>query len=78
LDYWIEKSILAYYRRILITLISEEYSGATDDDYQHSESELDQIINRLHFAFIKTEFKDWSEIKNFLSEQSLKSSLNSL
>lgn len=72
LDYWIEKSILAYYRRIIITLISEEYSGATDDDYQHSESELDRIINRLHFAIKDKELTSFESIVTLLSENGLK------
>lgn len=78
MNYWIERSILTYLRRIVITLMNEEYSGSKDEDYQHAETELDSIINKLHFAFVDIEFENVNEIKDFLLEQNLRTSLSSL
>ncbi|MBP5091156.1 MAG: class I SAM-dependent methyltransferase [Bacilli bacterium] len=72
MDYWIERSILAYFRRIVITLLNEEYRGATDDDYQTEESFLDALINSLHRNLKDESFGSIEEIKAFLAEDSLK------
>ena len=72
MDYWIEKSILAYFRRILITLISEEYYGSTDEDYQDATSSLDRIINSLHLCLKDKEIESFEDIKKILGEDSLR------
>ncbi|MBQ1879069.1 MAG: hypothetical protein II158_01730 [Bacilli bacterium] len=72
MDYWIEKSILAYFRRILITLISEEYYGSADEDYQDATSSLDRIINSLHLCLKDKEIESFEDIKKILGEDSLR------
>lgn len=48
-SYWLEKSILAMYRRCKLILIEEALDGAKDDNYLKAENEIDEVINKLYF-----------------------------
>lgn len=71
-DYWIERSILSLLRRALIVLISEEYEGAEDEDYDFASSETDTLINQLHFALKNKRIGSKEDLKQLLSEEELK------
>ena len=70
-DYWLEKSILAMYRRCLLTVIEESLMGYTDKNYQKVENEYDSIINELYFKTKDKVFNSLSEIKEILQDNSL-------
>lgn len=71
-DYWIERSILSLLRRALIVLISEEYEGSEDEDYDFASSETDTLINNLHFLLKKKRIATKDDLKKLLSEEELK------
>ncbi len=72
-DYWLEEGLLSLLRRCLITLIDEEISGSTDENYKVQECETDKIINKSHFFLKNYEIKNFDDIKKLLNDNSLKS-----
>ncbi len=70
-DYWLEKSILAMYRRCLLTVIEESLMGYTDKNYKVVENEYDKIINDLYFKTKDRVFNSISEIKEILQDNTL-------
>ena len=71
-DYWLEKSILAMYRRCFLTLIEEYMHGYKDSDYKKSKNEYDQIINDLYFKTKNMSFNSIEEIRSILKDNNLK------
>ena len=71
-DYWIEKSMLSLLRRAMIILISEEYEGSTDDDYDFAATPSDELINALHFKLKNKSIKSGEDLLTLLSDESLK------
>ncbi len=69
--YWLEESLIAMYRRCLLTLIEENLMGYTDKNYQKVENEYDKIINDLYFQTKNIKFNSFEEIKEFLSNESI-------
>ena len=70
--YWLEKSILAMYRRCLMTIFEEALLGYTEKNYKKSENEYDDIINGLFYKFSDTGFKSVHDIKQILQDNNLK------
>jgi len=71
-NYWIEKSLLSYFRRYVITLIDEELSGSKDSDYIKERSLDDKIINYLHRELKNKQISSFKDIKELLTDSSLK------
>lgn len=77
--YWIEKSILAYFRRIVISLFIEEREGYTDKDYLNNPKDFEtKLINSLHFYLKPIEFNSYIQIYDLLKDESLKNLLKKL
>ena len=74
--YWLEESLIAMYRRCLLTLIEENLMGYTDKNYQQVENEYDKIINDLYFQTKNIKLISFEEVKEFLSNQSILKILN--
>ena len=72
IDYWLEKSILAMYRRCLLTVIEESLQGYKDKDYLKSKNEYDVIINSLYFKTKNLTLSSIDEIKSILEDNYLK------
>lgn len=70
-SYWLEKSILAMYRRCLLTVVEESLMGYGDSNYQKSKNEYDEIINALYFKTKKLEISSLDELKEILSDKYL-------
>ena len=47
--YWLEKSIVAMYRRCLLTVVEESLLGYKDSNYMKAKNDYDRIINDLYF-----------------------------
>ena len=77
-DYWLEEGILAYLRRLVITVMEESWEGKKDKDYQNSYSEEDKIINEIYFKTKELDFKDFNQIITYLKNDSLKKLVKSL
>ena len=66
-SYWIENSILLYFRRFLAAYLYERaVEGYEDDAYQSADSYDDRIMASLHKALSKDEIKDPKDIESFL------------
>ena len=74
--YWLNKSLIAMFRRCLLTLLEENLEGYTDKNYQTSENEYDEIINKLYFYLKDKSFTSYDEIHQFLSDDNLEKLIN--
>jgi len=70
--YWLEKSLIAYIRRLLILLIEESIQGFNDNNYTRYKTQEDKYINDLYFKTKKVAFATFNEIVNFLSDKNIK------
>ena len=70
-DYWIEKDMLAYFRRNVVSLMEEEFLGYTDKDYQSRETFVDKLLAVLHFHLKSKIIKNAAELEYFLSDEGL-------
>lgn len=71
-NYWLNKSILAMYRRCYLTLIQENLMGFDDKNYQKSKNIYDQIINDLYFKTKEKSVCSYEEIYNLLTDENLR------
>lgn len=71
-SYWIEKSILVLLRRAIIILLTEEFDGATDKDYEREENATDELINSLHRCLKNDSIETIEDLLSLLSEDNLK------
>jgi len=72
-SYWMEKGLLAYYRRTIIVIMDEELN--------HPEDKLDDftsLLGRTAKALQKKTFSSYKEIASFLADESLKDLLRDL
>lgn len=69
--YWLNKSLIAMFRRCVLTLFEENLLGYKDDKYLKEENEYDQIINKLYFYLKSYKFNNYQEIINFLNDDNL-------
>jgi len=70
--YWIENSLINAFRNLLIILMEEEFYKV-DAQYINASNDNDLIINSLHKYLLNKEFKSYTEIKNFLDSDNLRS-----
>lgn len=70
--FWIEESLIAMYRRCLLTVIEESLQGYTDDDYRRSKNAIDKVINQIYFKTKNLRLNSYQEIYNLLSKDSIK------
>ena len=72
-DYWLETSILAYVRRMIIfVFLGQLIEGTSDMDYVEAATIEDSCINGLYFAMKDMEFTSKEQLKEFLSDASIK------
>lgn len=70
-SYWLEKSILAMYRRCLLTVIEESLLGYKDNNYLKVENEYDRIINDLYFKTKSLTINSYEQLIKILNDNSL-------
>ena len=72
-SYWIETSLLAMLRRELLTVFEENYyAHYKDEDYLKASNINDKIINALYFATKNTKINNEDDLRNLLTDESLK------
>ena len=69
--YWIEESLIALYRRCLLTVIEESLAHYSDDDYRQSKNAIDKIINQIYFKTKNLRFNSFNDIYSFLSNDNI-------
>ncbi len=70
--YWINDSLLMAFRNIVINLINEELNLKEQIDYTKANNEVDKITNNLHTLLKEKKISSYLEIKELLSNSSLK------
>lgn len=77
--YWIEKTILSYLRRIVVSLFIEEIEGYSDKEYLNNPKDYEtKLINSLHFYLKPIVFDSFDKINNLLKDASLKELLKNI
>ncbi len=74
-SYWLEDSLVAMFRRLMIILFSEQLD-TKKHNYQKAKTEQDKIINTLYEVTKDMEFDTIFAIKEFLKTPSLKKSID--
>ena len=70
-SFWIEESLIAMYRRCLLTVIEESLNHYSDDDYRRSKNAIDKVINQIYFKTKNLSFNTYKDIHNFLSKDNI-------
>ena len=70
-SYWLEKSIIAMYRRCVLTIIEENMMGYSKKNYLKAKNDYDKIVNDLYFKTENVSFSSIDEIKCFLQDNNL-------
>lgn len=72
-DYWIEESLLAMLRRMILTVFEEQYySHFTSKDYLKAKNKNDKVINKIYFYTENYQINDIDDFRNMLSDDFLK------
>jgi hypothetical protein len=69
--YWIEDSLLAMIRRIIITIFQEALEGFASENYERADRDQDRIFNELYHKMEHQTFTTIEQIRAFLSRGSL-------
>lgn len=67
-QYWLDESMIAYFRRYLLLVIEEALNGAKQSDYLKAKSFEDRLVNAIYFATKNVTLNNLSDIRNFLSK----------
>lgn len=70
-SFWIEESLIAMYRRCLLTIIEESLQGYNDDDYRSSKNAMEKVINNLYFKTKQNKFDSYESIHKFISKDNI-------
>lgn len=70
--YWIEPSLLAYFRRLLLVLIEETLEGYPAESYRKAKTDEDRIINALYAYFIDQTFTRYEDMHALLTDDALR------
>ena len=66
-DYWIEKSLLTYFRRLVMEYLSEEAEGFTPE----GEGPFEGIFKKLKEALREKRFTSYKSLEDFLEDENL-------
>lgn len=73
-QYWLEKSIIAYYRRFLLAIFEETtLRGFKDEDYRNTTNDVDLIINEIYAKTKNVTINNYDDLYNLLKDESIKS-----
>lgn len=70
-QYWLNKSLIALGRRLLLTIIEESLNGYSDNDYKEVHEEIDTILNELYFKTKNITINQYSDIYNLLKDKNI-------
>ncbi len=72
-DYWIEDSILAYFRRFVLTFFMENLEDSVkEEDYLNDTKDEDRVMKKIYLVLKDKEFTSFEEIQDILSDSGLK------
>ena len=70
--YWIEKSLIAMLRRIIITILEESLEGYTAADYQNVEKPIDEIFNDIFHKLVATHLVKFDDVLELLTDDGIR------
>jgi len=70
--YWIEKSLIAMLRRIIITILEESLEGYTATDYQSVEKPIDEIFNNTYHKLVATHLVKFDDVLELLTDDGIR------
>jgi hypothetical protein len=70
--YWLETSIIALFRRCVLTIVEEQLEGFTAKDYLVAKNETDKIINKLYFLLKDYTINSYDDLAMLIKDESLK------
>ena len=70
-QYWLEKSLIALYRRCLLTIFEESLNGYDDKAYAAVVQPLDKVINDIYFKTKNITINSYDDIHKLLSDESI-------
>ena len=70
-QYWLEKSLIALYRRCLLTIYEEALQGYDDKAYLEAVHPIDKIINEIYFKTKNITINNYDDINNLLTDESI-------
>ncbi|MCR5185221.1 MAG: hypothetical protein K6C32_03995 [Bacilli bacterium] len=69
--YWLEESLIALYRRLVLTVYEESLEGYSDLDYKDESNEINKIINDIYFKTKNITIKTYDDIHDLLNKDNL-------
>ena len=70
-SYWLKDSLIASFRRLLITTIEEQYKGLPEKNYLKAKNEEDKIINNIYFQTKNLVISSFEEIVKLCDIESI-------
>lgn len=70
-DYWLEVSILALYRRCLLTVALEQLNELAEKEYLKANNPMDKIINEIYFKTKKITIKSYEQFHDLCLDKNL-------
>ena len=67
-QYWLEQSLIALYRRYLLTIIEESLNGYSDKDYRNKS---EQLLNDIYFKTKNITLNSYDDVYLLLSNESI-------
>ncbi|MFA7019984.1 MAG: hypothetical protein WC215_00275 [Bacilli bacterium] len=74
-SYWIEKSLIAMMRRVIITIFEEALEGYMFTDYQKVKDPIDEIFSRIFEKLTRCNFNNFDDISQLLTDEGIDSLL---
>ncbi|MFA7032718.1 MAG: hypothetical protein WC201_04065 [Bacilli bacterium] len=71
-DYWLETSILALYRRCLLTVALEQLNNLPESEYQKAKNETDKIINDIYLKTKNITIRSYEQFHRLCTDEGLK------
>lgn len=76
--YWLNKSLLSYVRRCLISLLIEQYEELDPSNYLKAKTDSDKLINLIYENTLNISILTIIDLRNFLKDESINKLLKSL
>ncbi len=76
-QYWLEKSLIALYRRCLLTVYEESLNGFSDKNYQKANDDMDKVINSIYFKTKNVTISNYDDIYKMLLDENIKQLIKS-
>jgi hypothetical protein len=70
--YWIEASLLAMVRRVVITILQENLEGYQEADYQKEDAKEDRLFKEIYHLLPNIELRTIDDVLGLLSDESLR------